>query len=147
MMKTATGPFQRPHSRGWEEQSEDHLPCLLQIFTHLAVSKLKTRCFINRDRKGGEDLTVKGSFWKDFFFITIIIFNLKKTAWENNQERHRRGHCVCGIYYCVMFRESPWRKSSSSEPLPLLPVLTTRPLSPTGNGCGSVWMQLVKVEN
>ncbi|KAL1781963.1 hypothetical protein HispidOSU_014664, partial [Sigmodon hispidus] len=41
MMKTATEPFQRPHSRGWEEQNEDHLPCLLQIITHLAVSKLK----------------------------------------------------------------------------------------------------------
>lgn len=62
MMETATGPFQRPHLRGWEEQSEDHLPCLLQIFRHLALSKLKTRCFINRDSKGGEDLSVKGSF-------------------------------------------------------------------------------------
>lgn len=41
MMKTVAGPFQRPHSRGWEEGNEDHLPCLLQIITRLAVSKLR----------------------------------------------------------------------------------------------------------
>lgn len=74
----------------------------------------------------------------------IIIFNLKKTTQENNQERHLKGHCVCGIYYCVLFRENPWRKSSFPEPLPLPPVLITRPLSPTGNGCGSLWIAACK---
>lgn len=71
MIETVTGAFQRPHSRGREERNEDHLPCLLQIITHLAVSKLKARCFINRDRKGGEALPIKGGFWRRFFLLLL----------------------------------------------------------------------------
>lgn len=87
MMKTVTGPFQRPHSRGWEERNEDHLPCLLQITTHLAVSKLKARCFINRDGKGGEALSIKGGFRKGSFYCCCCCLNLKKQQEKiNNQD-------------------------------------------------------------
>lgn len=116
MMETATGPFQRPHSRAWEEQSEDHLPCRLQIITHLAVSKLKARCFINRDRKGGKGLSIKSSFRKDSFYF---FFNLKKKQHKQITKRDVLHMLLCVAFSTVSCLERVLRESLPPQRLSL----------------------------
>lgn len=126
MMKTVTGLFKGPTQDAGGEQNEHHLPCLLQIITHLAVSKLKAGCFINRDRKGGEALSIKGGFWKGSFYC-YYFFNLKrKQQEENKQPKHLKGCHLCPWPWhwllCLINREHSQRKSSTPETLSFLSV-------------------------